>query len=199
VRLECFRMYSVHQDVDGEMLSFFQRHSYVLMFGKPERCQCVLYRIMPLCTNGNARLRWLQGRERELPPTRYVHTVFTLPLELAPLGLQNKQLIYNLLFHASAEALLEVARGPRHLGAEIGFFSVLHGWNQRLQFHPHAHCVLTSGGLAPDHSRWISARRSFFLPIGVLSRVFRGKFVDGLRNAFQRGELQFHGDLLPLA
>ena len=119
-----------------------------------------------------ARLRWLKARERELLPTRYVHAVFTLPRELAPLALQNKRLIYNLLFHASAETLLEVARNPRHLGAEIGFFSVLHSWNQRLQFHPH---------------------------IGVLSRVFRGKFVAGLRNAFHRGELQFHGELLPLA
>jgi hypothetical protein len=95
--------------------------------------------------------------------------------------------------------LLEIARDPRHLGAEIGFFSVLHSWNQRLQFHPHIHCVIAAGGLAPDHSSWISARRSFFLPIGVLSRVFRGKFVAGLRSAFQRGEFQFHGSLVPLA
>ena len=152
----------------------------------------------PRC-QGNARLRWLKARERELLPTRYVHAVFTLPRELAPLALQNKRLIYNLLFHASAETLIEVARNPRHLGAQIGFFSVLHSWNQRLQFHPHVHCVLAAGGLAPDHSRWISARRSFFLPIGVLSRVFRGKFVEGLRNAFHRGELQFHGAFLPLA
>ena len=152
----------------------------------------------PRC-QGNARRRWLQARERELLPTRYVHAVFTLPRELAPLALQNKRLIYNLLFHSSAETLLEVARDPRHLGAEIGFFSVLHSWNQRLQFHPHIHCVIAAGGLAPDHSSWISARRSFFLPIGVLSRVFRGKFVAGLRNAFHRGELQFHGSLLPLA
>jgi predicted RNA-binding Zn-ribbon protein involved in translation (DUF1610 family) len=152
----------------------------------------------PRC-QGNARLRWLKARERELLPTRYVHAVFTLPRELAPLALQNKRLIYNLLFHSSAETLLEIARDPRHLGAEIGFFSVLHSWNQRLQFHPHIHCVLAAGGLAPDHSSWISARRSFFLPIGVLSRVFRGKFVEGLRNAFHRGEFQFHGELLPLA
>jgi hypothetical protein len=125
--------------------------------------------------------------------------VCTLPRQLAPLALQNKRLICNLLFHASAETLLEVARDPRHLGAEIGFFSVLQGWNQCLQFHPHVHCVLAACGLAPDQSRWISARHSFSLPIGVLSRVFRRKFVAGLRNAFQRGELQFRGDLLPLA
>ncbi len=152
----------------------------------------------PKC-QGNARLRWLKAREQELPPIRYVHAVFTLPRELAPLALQNKRLIYNLLFHASAQTLLEIARDPRHLGAEIGFFSVLHSWNQRLQFHPHVHCVLAAGGLAPDHSRWISARRSFFLPIGVLSRVFRGKFVAALKTAFREGTLQFHGSLVPMA
>src|SRR5229473_543770 len=148
---------------------------------------------------GNARVRWLEARQRELLPTRYVHVVFTLPRELAPLALQNKRLIYNLLFHSSAATLLEIARDPRHLGAEIGFFSVLHTWDQRLQHHPHVHCVLAAGGLAPDHSRWISSPRSFFLPIKVLSRVFRGKFVAGLKNAFQAGTLQFHGHLLPLA
>jgi hypothetical protein len=128
-----------------------------------------------------------------------VHVVFTLPRELAPLALQNKRLIYNLLFHTSAATLLEIARDPRHLGAEIGFFSVLHTWDQRLQHHPHVHCVLAAGGLAPDHSRWISSRRSFFLPAKVLGRVFRGKFVAGLKTAFQTGTLQFHGHLLPLA
>ncbi len=148
---------------------------------------------------GNARVRWLEARQRELLPTRYVHVVFTLPRELAPLALQNKRLIYNLLFHSSAATLLEIARDPRHLGAEIGFFSVLHTWDQRLQHHPHVHCVLAAGGLAPDHSRWISSRRSFFLPIKVLSRVFRGKFVAGLKSAFHTGTLQFYGNLAPLA
>jgi hypothetical protein len=107
--------------------------------------------------------------------------------------------MYNLLFQASAETLLEIARDPRHLGAEIGFFSVLHTWNQRLQHHPHIHCVLAAGGLAPDHSRWISSHRSFFVPIKVLSRVFRGKFVAKLKTAFREGRLQFHGTLIPLA
>jgi hypothetical protein len=151
----------------------------------------------PRC-QGNARLRWLQARERELLPTRYVHAVFTLPRELAPLALQNKRLIFNLLFHSSAETLLEIARDPRHLDAEIGFFSVLHTWNQRLQFHPHVHCALAAGGLAPDHSRWTSSRRSFFLPCEVLSHVFRGKFVAALKTAFHEGTLQLHGHLAPL-
>jgi hypothetical protein len=152
----------------------------------------------PRC-QGNARLRWLQARERELLPTRYVHVVFTLPRELAPLALQNKRLIYNLLFHASAETLLEIARDPRHLGAEIGFFSVLHTWDQRLQHHPHVHCVVAAGGLALDHARWISSHLSFFLPVKVLSRVFRGKFVAALKNAVREAKIEFHGALAPLA
>jgi Putative transposase/Transposase zinc-binding domain len=152
----------------------------------------------PKC-QGNARHRWLQARERELLPTPYVHVVFTLPRELAPLALQNKQVIYNLLFQTSAETLLEIARDPRHLGAEIGFFSVLHTWNQRLQHHPHIHCVLAAGGLAPDHSHWISSRPSFFLPRKVLRRVFRGKFVAGLKTAFREGKIEFRGHLVPLA
>jgi Putative transposase/Transposase zinc-binding domain len=152
----------------------------------------------PKC-QGNARLRWLAARERELLPTRYVHAVFTLPRELAPLALQNKKVIFNLLFHASAETLLQVARDPRHLGAEIGFFTVLHTWDQRLQFHPHAHCVLAAGGLSPDHTRWISSSRRFFLPIKVLSRVFRGKFVAAIKAALRAGTLQFHGSVLHLS
>jgi len=152
----------------------------------------------PRC-QGSARIRWLQQRQRELLPTRYVHAVFTLPRELAPLALQNKRLIYGLLFRASAATLLEVARDPRHLGAEIGFFSVLHTWDQRLQHHPHVHCVIAAGGLAPDHSGWVSSRRSFFLPVKVLSRVFRGKFVAALKVAFHEGKLEFHGQLASLA
>ena len=152
----------------------------------------------PKC-QGNARHRWLQARQRELLPTRYVHVVFTLPRELAPLALQNKRVIYNLLLHSSAATLLEVARDPRHLGAEIGFFSVLHTWNQKLQIHPHVHCVVPSGGLSLDHTHWIHTRYSFFLPIKVLSRVFRGKFVAALKRAGSEGKLHFYGDLKRLA
>jgi hypothetical protein len=152
----------------------------------------------PRC-QGNARLRWLQQRERELLPTSYVHAVFTLPRELAPLALQNKRILYSLLFRASAEALQQVARDPRHFGAEIGFFSVLHTWDQRLQHHPHVHCVIAAGGLAPDHASWIASRRSFFLPVKVLSRLFRGKFLAGLKTAFREGQLEFHGRFAQLA
>ena len=147
----------------------------------------------------NARVRWLQAREQELLPTRYVHLVFTLPRELSPLTLQNKRVIYDLLFQTSAATLLEFARDPRHLGAEIGFFSVLHTWNQRLQHHPHVHCVTAAGGLAPDHMHWIPSRNTFFLPVEALSEVFRGKFEDGLKAAFRHNQLEFHGDLAPLA
>ena len=152
----------------------------------------------PKCQAG-ARDRWLEKRRRELLPTPYVHVVFTLPGQLAPLALQNKKMIYDLLFRTSAETLLEIARDPRHLGAAIGFFSVLHTWNQKLQLHPHVHCVIPAGGLSPDHRRWIKTRYSFFLPVRVLGRVFRGKFVAALRRAFQDGQLSFYGDLQPLA
>ena len=152
----------------------------------------------PRC-QGNACLRWLRAREVELLPTRYVHAVFTLPRELAPVALQNKKVIFNLLFRASAETLLEIARDSRHLGAEIGFFSVLHSWDQRLLFHPHVHCILAAGGLSLDRTQWISSSRRFFLPIKVLSRVFRGKFITGLKAAFHAGDLHFHGTLLHLS
>jgi len=147
----------------------------------------------PKCQTG-ARNRWLAERSKELLPVRYVHVVFTLPHQLAPLAYQNKRLLYRLLFQASAATLLEVAADPRHLGAQIGFLSVLHTWGQNLQHHPHVHCVIPAGGLSADHTRWIQPRYPFFLPIKVLSRVFRGKFVAGLRREFQPGKLGFYGD-----
>src|ERR1700686_375626 len=152
----------------------------------------------PKCQTA-ARDRWIAARQKELLPTRYVHVVFTLPAQLAPLALQNKKLIYGLLLRVSAETLLEVARGPRPPGAEIGFFSVLHTWSQKLTLHPHVHCVIPAGGLSPDHTHWVKSQNRFFLPLKVLSRVFRGKFADGLKQAFQNGQLNFHGNLAPLA
>jgi predicted RNA-binding Zn-ribbon protein involved in translation (DUF1610 family) len=148
----------------------------------------------PKCQIG-ARERWIAARRRELLPSRYVHVVFTLPPQLAPLALQNKKVIYDLLLRASAETLLQVARDPTHLGADIGFFSVLHTWNQKLQIHPHVHCVIAAGGLSLDHTHWIRSRFHFFLPIPVLRRVFRGKFVAGLKSAYQLGQLRFSGQL----
>ena len=152
----------------------------------------------PKCQTG-AREHWLEARRRELLPSPYAHVVFTLPQQLAPLALQNKKIIYDLLLRASAETLLEVARNPRRLGAEIGFFSVLHTWNQKLQIHPHVHCVVPAGGLSLDHTRWIPSRPRFFLPRPVLRRVFRGKFVAGLNSAFRHQQLHFCGELALLA
>src|SRR5260370_32720034 len=152
----------------------------------------------PKCQTG-ARERWIQARRRELLPSPYVHVMFTLPPQLAALALQNKKVIYGLLLRASAETLLQVARNPRHLGAEIGFFSVLHTWNQKLQIHPHVHCVVPAGGLSLDHTRWIRSRPHFFLPIQVLRRVFRGKFVAALKSAFEHGQLHLSGNLALLA
>ncbi len=152
----------------------------------------------PKCQTA-AREKWIAARRQELLPTRYVHVVFTLPRELAPLALQNKKFIYDLLFRTSAQTLLEVARDSKHLGAEIGFFSVLHTWNQKLELHPHVHCVVPAGGLSFDHSRWIQSHHAFFLPVKVLGRLFRGKFVAALRRAFHDGHLDFHGELQALA
>ena len=152
----------------------------------------------PKC-QANARHRWIEARRQQLLPTRYVHVVFTLPHRLAPLALQNKKVIYDLLFRACAETLLEVARSSERLAAEIGFFSVLHTWSQKLEHHPHVHCVVPAGGLSPDHQRWIQPRYRFFLPVKVLRRVFRGKFVAGLQYAFANAQLGFYGDLKPLA
>ena len=135
----------------------------------------------------------------ELLPVPYFHIVFTLPHELSALALQNKRLLYDLLFRASAATLLEVARDPKHLGAEIGFLGVLHTWGQNLQHHPHIHYVVPAGGLALDHSRWIASPNRFFLPVAVLSRIFRGKFAAGLKQLFLQHKLQFHGSLQGLA
>ena len=146
----------------------------------------------------NARDRWLEARSKELLPTPYVHVVFTRPRQLSPLALQNKREIYDLLFRASAETLLQVARDPKRLGAEIGFFSILHTWNQRLQHNPHIHCVVPAGGLAPDHSRWVDSQQKFFLPVDALKEVFRGKFVEGLKALHTECKLDFHGSLATL-
>jgi hypothetical protein len=143
-----------------------------------------------------ARQRWLAARQKELLAVDYFHVVFTLPHQLSPLMLQNKKLLYDLLFRASAETLLEIALDPKHLGAEIGFLSVLHTWGQNLRHHPHIHCVIPAGGLAPDHRRWIYPRYHFLLPRHVLRRVFRGKFVDALKRSHR--QLTLSGALQPL-
>jgi hypothetical protein len=160
-------------------------------------CSC-RNRHCPKCQT-HARNQWLAERSKELLPVNYVHVVFTLPHELSWLALQNKKVVYDLLFRTSATTLREVAADPKHLGAEIGFRSVLHTWGQNLQHHPHIHCVIPSGGLSPDQQRWIHPRYPFFLPVKVLSRVFRGKFIAGLKRAFRQRQLVFPGSLPALA
>ena len=131
-------------------------------------------------------------------PTEYFHVVFTLPEPIAAVAFYNKRVAYGLLFRAPAETLLTIARDPKRLGVETGFFAVLHSWGQTLHFHPHLHCVVPGGGLSADHDRWIAGRRRFFLPVQVLSSLFRRLFLEGLQQAHAAGKLQFFGELEPL-
>jgi hypothetical protein len=176
--------------------------------GHRDQCTCCGYQAIsynscrnrhcPKCQT-NAREKWLASRQRELLPVDYYHLVFSVPHALVPLIWQNKKVLFRLLFEASAETLLQVAADPKHLGAEIGFLSILHTWGQTLQRHPHLHCVVPGGGLTPDRQHWVRSPPRFFLAVRVLSRVFRGKFVAGLKRAFRRKELAFYGSCLPLA
>jgi hypothetical protein len=153
----------------------------------------------PKCQT-QARNRWVAARTRELVPLNYFHVVFTVPHQLSELMLQNKRLLYDLLFRCVADALLEVAANPKRLGAEIGFLCVLHTWGQTLVHHPHIHCVVPAGGFAPGRERWIRPKSAgFFLPKEVLSVVFRGKFCDALKGLFRQKKLAFHGSLKWLA
>jgi hypothetical protein len=140
-----------------------------------------------------ARAQWLDQRSAELLPVEYFHVVFTLPHEIGPLALQNRRRIYGMLFQAAAESLLTIAADPRHLGAQIGFLAVLHTWGQNLHLHPHVHCVVPGGGLSPDQRQWIACRPGFFLPVRVLSRLFRAKFLSFLRDAQEHRQILFHG------
>ena len=151
----------------------------------------------PKC-QGAERIQWLENRKEDLLPVEYCHVVFTLPEPIARIAFYNKEKIYNILFRATAETLLTIAGDPKHLGAGIGFFAVLHTWGQNLLHHPHLHCVVPGGGLSSDHERWIACRPGFFLPVRVLSRLFRRLFLQALEEAFQDGGLQFFGELAPL-
>jgi len=146
----------------------------------------------PKC-QGSDRVKWLESRQGELLPVEYFHVVFTLPDEIARIAFYNKQIVYGILFRAAAETLLTVARDPKHLGAEIGFFGILHTWGQNLLHHPHVHFVVPGGGIGPDGD-WISCRPGFFLAVRVLSRLFRRLFLEALEDAFYRGELCFFGE-----
>ena len=143
----------------------------------------------PKC-QAQARERWLAAREQELLATRYFHVVFTVPHELNLLAQDNPREFYHRLFTATATTLLEVAADPRRLGAEIGILSILHTWGQNLLAHPHIHCVIPAGGIAPDGGHWVRPRYAFFLPVKVLSRVFRGKFIAGLKRLYRHRQLR---------
>jgi len=143
------------------------------------KCQCL------------ARAQWIEDRQSELLDVPYYHVVFTVPEEIAAIAYQNKEVVYGILFQVTAETLKAIAADPKHLGAEIGFFAVLHTWGQNLQVHPHLHCVVPGGGLSPDGDRWVSCRPGFFLPVRVLSRLFRRLFLESMQKAFDSGKLQF--------
>ena len=152
----------------------------------------------PKC-QGQARAEWLAARQAELLPVPYFHVVFTLPAPVAEIAFQNKQAVYAILFRTAAETLRAIAADPKHLGAEIGLVAVLHTWGQNLHHHPHLHCVVPGGGPSPDGTRWIACRPGFFLPVRVLSRLFRRLFLDELSAAFKAGNLGFFGGLAELA
>jgi len=147
------------------------------------KCQCL------------EKERWLEAREKDLLPTSYFHVVFTLPEGLRPLALRNQKVIYSLLFKSVSETLTELAQDSEHLGAEIGFMTILHTWSQTLIDHPHLHCLVTGGGLSLDGKRWLRSRKDFFIPVKVLSSLFRGKFLDGLKREYEAGELRFPGQI----
>jgi hypothetical protein len=146
-----------------------------------------------------ARAAWIKDREADILDVGYYHVVFTVPEEVAAIAYQNKAVVYGILFQATAETLRTIAADPKHLGAQIGFFAVLHTWGQTLVFHPHLHCVVPGGGLSIDGTSWVSCRPGFFLPVRVLSRLFRRLFLGYLQDAFDTGQLRFSGSLQALS
>jgi hypothetical protein len=142
--------------------------------------------------------RWLEARKNDVLPTRYFHLVFTIPEALRPLGLRNQRIVYNILFKAVSETLKELSKDPKYLAAEIGFIAILHTWTQMLIDHPHIHCIMPGGGLSLDGKRWISTKKKFFIPVKVLSGLFRGKFLYYLKKAYDSGKLRFPGRIVHL-
>jgi hypothetical protein len=139
--------------------------------------------------------KWIEARNEDLLPIQYFHVVFTIPSELNPLVIMNQKVMYDLMFHSVSETLMELSANPKHLGARIGFMSVLHTWGQNLMDHPHIHCVVTGGGLSLDGDRWVSCRKGFFIPVRVMSALFRGKLLASIKNAFEAGDFIFPGGI----
>lgn len=185
-------------------MSAIERCRTAALGGHVEQCdQCAHQRIaFNSCRNRHCpkcqslvRAQWLEARQAEVIPVQYFHVVFTLPEAIGAIAYQNKATVYDLLFQATAETLQTIARDPKHLGAEIGLIAILHTWGQNLQHHPHLHCVVPGGGLSPQGDRWMACRPGFFLPVRVLSRLFRRLFLMRLQAAFERGELHFYNGL----
>jgi Putative transposase/Transposase zinc-binding domain len=189
------------------VMSAIERCRTAALGGHVERCdQCQFERIAynscrdrhcPKCQS-LARAQWIEARQAELLDTEYFHVVFTVPEDIAAIAYQNKEVVYDILFRATSDTLRTIAADPKHLGAEIGFFAVFHSWGQNLMFHPHLHCVVPGGGLSPDGTRWIPCRPGFFLPVRVLSCLFRRLFLELLEKAFDDGQLQFFSALKEL-
>jgi hypothetical protein len=213
---EVFRRYGdAYRQAHGASLSPAQRRVMsaieccrtAALGGHLEQCDCCGHqrnvynscsdRHCPKCQS-LARAQWLEARRAELLDTEYFHVVFTVPDQIASIAYQNQKVLYGLLFRAAAETSRTIAADPQHLGAEIGFFAVLHTWGQTLTYHPHLHCVVSGGGLSPDGTQWIGCRAGFFLPVRVLSRLFRRLFLEQLVSAFEAGQLQFFAALEPL-
>ena len=194
--------------VERRVMSAIELCRTAMLGGHTEACaDCGLVRCAynscrnrhcPKC-QGQARAEWLAARQAELLPVPYFHVVFTLPAAVAQIAFHNKATVYAILFRAAAETLRTIAADPKHLGAETGLVAVLHTWGQNLHHHPHIHCIVPGGGPSLDHTRWVTCRRGFFLPVRVLSRLFRRLFLDELRTAFTAGELGFFGELAVLA
>jgi hypothetical protein len=203
------RAYDAHLGrIERRVMSAIELCRTAALGGHTEACaECGLVRCAynscrnrhcPKC-QGQARSEWLAARQAELLPVPYFHVVFTLPAPVAEIAFHNKATVYAILFRTAAETLRTIAADPKHLGAEIGFLAVLHTWGQNLHHHPHVHCVVPGGGLSLDHTHWVACRPGFFLPVRVLSRLFRRLFLDELRTAFAAGELGFFGELAALA
>jgi hypothetical protein len=210
---EIFRRYGqAYREMNGASMSTAQRRVMTAievcrtaaLGGQIEKCDAcgerrICYRSCrnrhcPKCQS-LARAEWIEHRQAELLNCEYYHVVFTVPNQIAAIAYQNKEAVYNILFQATAETLRTIANDPKHLGAEIGFFAVLHTWGSSLMHHPHLHCVVPGGGLSPDGARWVPCRPGFFLPVRVLSVLFRRLFLEHLQNAFDSGKLRFFSAL----
>lgn len=214
---DIFRMHGpAYREAHGHAMSSAQRRVMraielcrtAVLGGHVEQCDRCGHRRVSYnsCANrhcnkcqSRARAKWLANQSAQVLPVSYFHVVFTVPDPIAAIALQNKKVVYGILFRAAAATLCRIAADPKHLGAKIGFLAVLHTWGQNLQHHPHLHCVVPGGGLSLDGRRWVSCRNGFFLPVRVLSRLFRGLFLHGIREAYDAGKLGLHGSLRPLA